>query len=130
MVAALGADEVGEEPLRGQLPHLLTGDAAHGVIGGDDADPFREPVLGREPLEQVVRVVREADRERPDVTLLPHPVEDDDAADALSRDVTREEVDELAALSKVSCVEEVVAVEEVEGRVGHRAQPWRWRRVS
>jgi hypothetical protein len=119
VIAMLGPDEVTEKALRGQLPDLLARDAPDGVVGGDDAYALGEAVLGREPLEKVVGVAREANRERPDVPLLPDPVEDDHSADALSRHVAREQVDEFAAIAERACVEEVVAVEEVEGRVGH-----------
>ena len=76
-------------------------------------------MLGGQPLEQRVGVRRVADGERPDLDLLADAVEDDDAARPGHRDEARELVDELAHVLLPAGVKEVVAVEEVERRLGH-----------
>ena len=53
-------------------------------------------MLGREPLEQRVRVRGVAHLERAARRVLADAVEDDDAARAAHRDEARERVDELA----------------------------------
>ena len=51
----------------------------------------------------------------------PHAVEDHDAAGAVQRDEAREPVDELARIVERARMQEVVAVEEVQRRLSHRA---------
>jgi hypothetical protein len=67
-------------------------------------------------LENVVRVVGEANLESPDCALVSHTVEDDDAPRSGERDVTRQAIDELAPIAEAARVEDVVAVEEVQHR--------------
>ena len=61
--------------------------------------------LGGEPLEHRVGVRREADVERPDVTLLADAVEHDDATRTADGDEAREHVDELVAVGEAAGVE-------------------------
>ena len=74
-------------------------------------------MLGREPLEQAVRGLGEPDLERAEAAVGANAVEDDDATRAAQGDVARETVDQLLTVAKAPGVEEVVAVEEVDGRV-------------
>ena len=116
-----GLLEAGEERARRELAHLLPGGSAHCVIRRDHADELRRTVLRGEPFEQIVGVRREPHPERPDLALLPHAVEDDDAAHPAGGDEARECIDELLATAgEVARVEQVVAVEEVEGRLSNR----------
>ena len=89
-------------------------------VRGDEADPLPVPVPGGEPLEQRVGIRRVAHRERPDLMLLADAVEDDHAPRAVHRDEAGELVDELAHVGAPAGVQDVVAVEQVEGRLGHR----------
>jgi len=57
----------------------------------------------------------EADAEGTDLPVLPHAVEDHDAAGAAHRHEARELVDELVAVSEPARVEEIRAVEQIEG---------------
>src|SRR6185295_16223297 len=84
-----------EEPTRGKLANLLPGCPAHRVVGRDDAHELGLPVLCRETLEEIVGVCGEPHGERPDRTLLPHAVEDHDAASASTCDEARQRVHEL-----------------------------------
>ena len=88
-------------------------------VGGDDGDTLVEAPVGGEPLDQLVGVRGEAHLERADPAFLASAVEDDDAAGAAERDVTGEPVDQLVAGAGPARVDEVVAVEEKERRVGH-----------
>ena len=121
--------ELGQEAPRGDLQHLLPRHAAHRVVGGHDADLLGAAILGREALEEVVRMRGPPHLERSDSALDPGPVEDDDSARATPRDEAREEVDELVRVGPLARVQQVVAVEEVQGRIGHQAAS-RWRRDS
>ena len=67
-----------------------------GPVGRDEST-LRAAVLRREPLEQLVRRLREANLERADRSVLADAVEDDDAARAAQRDEAGEPVDELLA---------------------------------
>ena len=125
----LDGRELREERTRRELAHLLPGCPAHGVIGRDDAHELGAAVLGRETLEEIVGVRSEPHGERPDRALLPHAVEDDDAASAPTGDEARERVHQLVAIRERPRVEQVVAVEQVEGRLSHR-RALRWRRAS
>ena len=78
-------------------------------------------VLGSQPLEQGVGVLGVADLERAECRVLPHAVEDEHAARAVSGDEARQPVDELARVLERPRVQQVVAVEEVERRLSHRA---------
>ena len=59
-----GRLEVCQEGPRAPLLHLLPGGAAHGRVGGDEADALAPAVLGGQPLEQRVGVLRVAHLER------------------------------------------------------------------
>ena len=119
-----------------KLPHFLTGGAADGGVRGNQADRLAVPVLGGKALEQRVGVWCIADGKRPDLELLPHAVEDDEPASAVHRNKAGELVGERSLIRVPAGVEQVVAVEEVERRVGHTshrtpARPYdRWRRAS
>ena len=65
----------------------------------------------------------EADAEGADLPVLPHAVEDDDAAGAAHRHEAREVVDQLVAVGEPARVEEVRAVEEIEGATSARRIP-------
>ena len=86
--------EVGEEEPGREGANFLAGHPPDRVVRRDDADELVARCCGGEPLEQVVRMRRVADRERTDLTLLPRAVEDRDPARAPLRDEARENVDE------------------------------------
>jgi hypothetical protein len=77
-------------------------------------------MLRRETLEHGVRVCREPDLERTVALLLPHAVEDHDAARATERDEAGERIDQLPPVLEARRAQEVVAVEQVQGGVSHR----------
>jgi hypothetical protein len=110
----LVGSELAEEVLRRDSARLLPSRRADGSIRGDDDDGLAASVVGSEAFEHVVRVVGEAHFERADRAVVPHAVEDDDAPRTGERDVTRQAVDELAAVPEASRVEDVVSVEEIE----------------
>src|SRR3990172_5618571 len=118
-----GSKLVAHEVRRRDLLHLDSGGAAHGGVGGDEADALARPVLGRESLEQRVGVRRVAHGEPAELALLAGPVEADAPACAARRDEARERVGQLAHVREAARVQEVVAVEEVEGRIGHLPTP-------
>ncbi len=64
---------------------------------------------------------REAHLERADRALVADPVEDDHTPCTAGRDEARERVDQLVAITERPGVQQVVAVEEVQRRVSHRA---------
>ena len=111
--------EVCEKEPRRQLAHFLAGHPAHGVVGRDDAYELVTPILSGKPLQEIVRMSRIADGERPDLPLLAGSVEDRDPARAPLRDEAREGVDEILGARELARVEHVVSVEEVESRIGH-----------
>jgi hypothetical protein len=113
--------EIAEERPRADLHHLLPGRTANRRVRGDEADAIGRPVLRREPLEQCVRVRRVADVERPVVLVGARPVKDEDATGALDRDEAGERVAQLAQIREPARVQQVVAVEQVQGRVRRRA---------
>ena len=76
-------------------------------------------MLGGQALEHGVGVRREANLERPVLLVRTDAVEDDNAAGAMHRHEAGQQVDELAAIFDSSRVQDVVAVEQVEGRVRH-----------
>ena len=80
-------------------------------------------MLGGQPLEQRVRMLREADLERAVAEILAGPVEDEHSAGALLGDEARELVRQLAGILEPARVQEVEAVEEIEGRLSHCALP-------
>jgi hypothetical protein len=108
----------GEGPRRALL-HLLPGGAAECEVGGDEADDFGRAVLGGEPLQQGVRVRHVAHGERPELDVRPYAVPDEDASGAVQRDEARERVGQLAPVGEVGLAQDVVAVEEIEGRLSH-----------
>ena len=106
---------------RGEVRDLPARRPEHRRVGGDEQHALTRRCSDREALEQRVGVAaRSAPRASPSSSVLADPVEDDDAAGAAGGDEARERVDELACPSKPTCVEQVVAVEEVERRVGHQ----------
>ena len=89
-------------------------------VGRDEADPLLAAVLGGEALEQLVRVRREADRERADLELLAAPSKT--TTPARPRSATKLARRRRArARPRTRRVQEVEAVEEVERRLRHRA---------
>jgi predicted nucleotidyltransferase len=108
------ARELAEERLRRDAARFLPGRRSHGPIGGDDRHGLTAAVLGCETLKQIVRVLGEAHLERADGRALAEPVEDDDAARSLQRDVAGQTVGQLPPVAKAARVEQVVSVEEVE----------------
>jgi hypothetical protein len=109
--------ELGEKGLRGQLSHLLPGRAPHGHVRGDDADLLLRAVFGRQALDQGVRVLGEPNLERAEARLRAMAVEDEDPPDALAGDPARQDVPQLGRLGEAAGVEQVVTVEQVEGRL-------------
>ena len=112
--------QVAHESRRAQLHDFLAGGATHGEVGGDEADPFLAPKFSGKPLEQRVRVPGVPDLERPVRPFLPDAVEDDHAAGAPEGNEARKPIDELAWIGERPGVQDVVAVEEVKGRLSHR----------
>ena len=113
--------EVSDEGRRGQLHHLLARGAAHGEVGGDEADAFAAAKLSGELLEHGVRMGRVADLERTVRPLLADTVEDHHSAGALEGHEARKPVDELTRIRERARVEDVVTVEEIESRFSHRS---------
>jgi hypothetical protein len=109
--------EVAEERVRRDSPSFLPGGGADGAVGGDDGHRLAPAVLGGEALEEIVRVGGEAHGQGPDAHVLAHAVEHDHAARALEGDVIRQPVGQLAAVTKVPRVQDVVPVEEEEHRL-------------
>ncbi len=66
----------------------------------------------------------------PSCVVVTGAVEHDHTTNAPRRDEARERVDQLAPVVERPRVQEVVAVEEVERRVGHHEAARRWRRAS
>src|SRR5262249_58344686 len=99
---------------RGEFPHLDAGRAANCGVGGDDRDLFLAAMLGREVLEQRVRVLGPAHLERATAFVGSLAVEYENAARALRRHPAREQVAQLLRRAEVARVQEVEAVEEVE----------------
>ena len=62
---------------------------------------------------------REPHLQRTDRTLVSRAVEYEHSAGSAPGDEAREHVDELVAVGERPCVKQVVAVEEVEGRLSH-----------
>jgi hypothetical protein len=114
----LGGGEVAEERPRGELSHVLARCAEYRRVGGDEADKLRCAMLGRQALDKGVRVRGESDFERAQRAVVAAAVEDDDAASPLGRHEARKRVGQLTSVGVVSCVEQVVAVEEVERGIG------------
>src|SRR5581483_10743695 len=56
-VGVLRRDELGEERGGGELAYLGAGRAANGLVGGYDRHLLPRPPLGREPLDERVRVL-------------------------------------------------------------------------
>ena len=106
-----------------ELAHLLARRPPDGVVRRDDADALgvRFSAASRSRRSSAWAVNRTC--ERTDRTLLAGAVEDDDAARPAPGDEAREHVDELVAVGERPCVKQVVAVEEVEGRLSHRRTP-------
>ncbi len=111
--------EVDEEEPGRKRAYFLAGHPADGVVRRDDADELVDPVRGGEPLEQIVGMRGVAHGQRTDLTVLTRPVEDRDSARAPLRNEARENVDEILGAREAPRMEHVVAVEEIEGRVGH-----------
>ena len=111
--------EIGKKRPRRLLAHLLAGGSSHERVGGDDADDLRRAMLGSQSFEHVVGVSCEADGERADLSLLADAVEDHHTASAPARDEAREGVHQLSTVGEVARVDEVVTVEEVQGRISH-----------
>jgi len=91
-------------------------------------------VLGREALDQRVRVDGPAHVEPPMALVGAVAVEDEDAPHPLAGDPAGKQVAQLAGGLEAARVQQVEAVEEVERGLSHRAQPPRsatlWRRAS
>ena len=112
--------EATQERGRGHVAHFLARRPPDRLVGGDETDPLPVSVPGGEPLEQGVGVRGVPHRERPDLMLLADTVEDDHTPRSAHRDEAGELVDELAHIGATAGVQDVVAVEQVERRLGHR----------
>ena len=117
----LGRASSPRKRLRRELPHLDARRAAHGGVGGDDRDLLPAPMLDREALEEGVGVLGPAHLERAVPLGRPFAVEHEHAARALRGDPAREQVAQLLGRAEAARVQKVEAVEEVEGRLSHRA---------
>src|SRR3954447_26925193 len=106
--------EVLQEPLRRTSPRALSRRAPDRLVGGDHPHLLPLAVLGREALDDAVRVRREPHGEVAMHHVVANSVEDHDAASAAQGDEARELVDQLVAVTKPAGVQNVVAVEEVE----------------
>ena len=113
--------QVGHEGAGGALLHLLAGRAADREVGGDEADDLGRTVLGGQPLEHGIRVRREAHRQRAHLGVDADAVPDEKTARTAHRHERRERVGQLALVGVAAGVEQVVTIEEVEGRISHRA---------
>ena len=107
--------ELAEKRRGAALSHLLATRSPDCGVGRDEEHRLARASLGREPLEHRVGMGSEADAEGTDLPVLPHAVEDHDAAGAAHRHEARELVDELVAVSEPARVEEIRAVEQIEG---------------
>ena len=112
--------EVAEECLRRPCLDETSRRCPHGRVGRDDTHALARAVLAREPLDQRVGVLRKTHVEGTARLVLPHSVEDEHAACSLRRDPARERVAQLARIREAAGVQQVVPVEEIESRVGHR----------
>jgi hypothetical protein len=106
--------ELADERSRRDPPRLRARGRSYRAIRGDDRHGLRGAVLGREPFDQVVGMLGEADLERADLRVRAGSIEDDHAAGALQGDVAGEAVDQLLPVAKAGSVEKVVPVEEEE----------------
>src|SRR5204863_3568643 len=116
-VRVLSRLEVPHERARAQMRHFLARSAYHGHVRGDQADAFPVAILGREPLQERVRVRRVADLECAEGAVVTDPVEDDHSERAADGGEARKVVRELTDILVVTRVEQVEAVEEIEGRL-------------
>ena len=99
----------------------LPGGAEDGRVRGDEQHPLAVAVLGGQPLEQRVGVGAKRTESGPSSASSPTPSKTTTPRAPRSGDEARERVDELARVAVRPGVQEVVAVEEVERRVSHRA---------
>jgi hypothetical protein len=111
--------QLAEERLRAQLSDFLPRGSPDGRVRRDEKDALGSPVLGCEALDQRVGVLGVTHLQRSQLPIMPYAVEHDDAARAAHRDEARELVRELPHVLELARVQKVVAVEEVEGWVGH-----------
>ena len=95
---------------------------------GDEADALAVAVLGGEPLEQRVRIGRVAHGERPDSRSSPTPSKTRTPRAPLQATKLASSSTSSRTSFDAAGVEQVVAVEEVERRLGHPSP--RWRRAS
>src|SRR5579864_5699603 len=109
--------ELGEEGPRGQDPHLHPGRPAHGLVGRDDGHLLSAPPLGGEPFDERVRVLGPAHLERAVALVGTEPIEHEHTARALRRHPARQQIAQLLRRAEAARVEEVEAVEEIEGRL-------------
>src|SRR5215211_765058 len=122
--AVLNRGQGGGELGGADLGDLLAGRPTNGCIRRNETDALTAPMLGGEALEKRVGVRRETDLERPVLLVDPDAVEDNDPTCTLQGYEARKQVDELSPILVPGRVEDVVAVEEVQGRVRHRAASW------
>jgi len=111
--------EVAEEGLGRKLLHLVPRRAANRCIGRNENDVTAVSMLGRQAFENRVRVLGEANLERTVRLIGSVPVEDEHTARALQRNEAREPIAKLPRVRVVARVQQVVTVEEVQGRFGH-----------
>jgi len=120
ILAMLHRLEHGGELARADLRDRLAGGAPDGCVRRDQANAFTLPGLRSQPLEQSIRVRREAHLELTVPRVGSHAVEDDDSAGPADGDEARQSVDQLLPLLETGRAEDVVAVEQVEGRIRQR----------
>ena len=92
--------EISQERFRRQPAGFLSGGSANLAIGGDDPDLLLLAVLGREALDERVRLLGEADLQAPMGRVLTNAVEYDHTASAAQRYEAGEPVDQLLALAE------------------------------
>ena len=115
-----GGRQLPEEGAGREGTHLLSRRAPDRGVGRDEAHELAGATLCRESLEQRVRMGREPDLQGAQGPVLADAVEDHDSPRSLRGDKAGKRVGQLRGVAKVTGVQEVVAVEEVERRLGHR----------
>jgi hypothetical protein len=120
VLAMLDRFERRGELARADLRNRLTGSPSDGRVRGDEAHPLAVPGLRSQPLQQSVGMRSKAHLERAVALVGSRAVEDDDTAGPADRNEARQGVDQLLPLVEAGGAEDVVAVEQVEGRIRQR----------
>ena len=114
-----GRLDVGEKAAGRALFDLATGRAAERRVGRDEANALCDAMFGSKPFEERIRVSRIPHLEASHDAVFSPSVEDDDAPRAFDRHEVGEAVDEISRAAELARVQDVVAVEEIQGRLRH-----------